>query len=165
MASVTLDRVTKRFGAVEVVRDLSIEIEDDEFLVLLGPSGCGKSTVLRMIAGLEEPTSGTIRIGDEVVNGIDARLRDVSMVFQSYALYPHMTVAENIEAPLLGRGSIDEHGTHHKIPKAERRREATEAATLLGLDGLLGRKPGELSGGQRQRVALARAIVRGPRSS
>jgi ABC-type sugar transport system ATPase subunit len=162
VTSVSLDRVTKRFGSVEVVRDITLEIDEEEFLVLLGPSGCGKSTVLRMIAGLDEPTSGTIAIAGEVVNGIDARLRDISMVFQSYALYPHMTVAENIEAPLLGRGAAGPDGERVKIPKAERRRQVEEAAGLLGLSELLKRKPGELSGGQRQRVALARAIVRRP---
>jgi ABC-type sugar transport system ATPase subunit len=162
VTGVSLDRVTKRFGSVEVVREFTLDVVDEEFLVLLGPSGCGKSTVLRMIAGLEEPTSGTISIGDQVVNGIDARLRDISMVFQSYALYPHMTVADNIEAPLLGRGGTGPDGERVKIPKTERRHQVHEAAALLGLGELLGRKPGELSGGQRQRVALARAIVRRP---
>ena len=163
MASVTFESVSKRFGDVEVVRDLSLDVVDKEFLVLLGPSGCGKSTALRMIAGLDDPTTGRVKIGDEVVNGIDARHRDVAMVFQSYALYPHMTVSKNIEAPLQGRGTTDASGQHQKIPKPERLEMVREAAGLLGLEDLLDRKPGELSGGQRQRVALARAIVRRPR--
>jgi ABC-type sugar transport system ATPase subunit len=152
MARVALEHVTKRFGDVVAVRDLSLAAEDGEFLVLLGPSGCGKSTALRMIAGLEEASEGTIRIGDRVVDDVEAKDRNVAMVFQSYALYPHMTVRKNIEFPLQTR----------KVPKEERDRLAAEAAQSLGLEGLLDRKPGQLSGGQRQRVALARAIVRRP---
>jgi multiple sugar transport system ATP-binding protein len=150
VAAVTFEAVSKHFGDVVAVDRLDLEIPDREFLVLLGPSGCGKSTALRMIAGLEEPTDGTVRIGDRVVNGVAPKDRDVAMVFQSYALYPHKTVRQNIEFPLLPRG----------IDKPERHRLAEEAAHTLGLDGLLDRKPRELSGGQRQRVALARAIVR-----
>jgi multiple sugar transport system ATP-binding protein len=144
--------VTKRFGDVVAVDDLTLEIADREFLVLLGPSGCGKSTALRMIAGLEDATSGTIRIGDTVVNDIEPRDRDIAMVFQSYALYPHMTVARNIEFPLKSR----------HVEKSERDSLVKDAAESLGLSALLDRKPAELSGGQRQRVALARAIVRRP---
>jgi multiple sugar transport system ATP-binding protein len=150
VAAVTFEAVSKRFGDVVAVDSLDLEIPDREFLVLLGPSGCGKSTALRMIAGLEEPTEGLLRIGDRVVNGVAPKDRDVAMVFQSYALYPHKSVRQNIEFPLLPRG----------VEKSERRRLAEEAAHTLGLDGLLDRKPRELSGGQRQRVALARAIVR-----
>jgi multiple sugar transport system ATP-binding protein len=152
MARVAFDDVTKRFGDVVAVRDLTLEIADREFLVLLGPSGCGKSTALRMIAGLDEPSSGTITIGDEVVNDVEPRDRDVAMVFQSYALYPHMTVRRNIEFPLKSR----------KVPPDERGRLVATAAETLGLGELLDRKPAQLSGGQRQRVALARAIVRRP---
>jgi multiple sugar transport system ATP-binding protein len=152
MARVVLENVTKRFGDVVAVRDLSLEAFDQEFLVLLGPSGCGKSTALRMVAGLEDPTSGTIRIGDRVVDDIEAKDRNVAMVFQSYALYPHMSVQKNIEFPLRTR----------KVAKEERDQLAMNAAQTLGLEPLLDRKPAQLSGGQRQRVALARAIVRRP---
>ena len=152
MASVVFDHVTKRFGDVVAVDDLDLEVADREFLVLLGPSGCGKSTALRMIAGLEEPSEGDIRIGDRRVNGVDPKDRDLAMVFQSYALYPHKSVRQNIEFPLRSR----------KVPAEERSRLVQDAATQLGLGELLHRKPRELSGGQRQRVALARAIVRRP---
>ena len=152
MAGVALEHVTKRFGDVVAVRDLSLEAEDGEFLVLLGPSGCGKSTALRMIAGLEDPSEGMIRIGDRVVDEVEAKDRNVAMVFQSYALYPHMTVRKNIEFPLQTRN----------VAKDERATLTLEAAQSLGLESLLDRKPGQLSGGQRQRVALARAIVRRP---
>ena len=152
MARVVLDRVTKRFGDVTAVDDLTLDIADREFLVLLGPSGCGKSTALRMIAGLEDPTDGIIRIGDRIVNDVEPKDRDIAMVFQSYALYPHMTVRRNIEFPLKTR----------KLSAEERRTLVDESARILGLDELLDRKPGQLSGGQRQRVALARAIVRRP---
>lgn len=155
MSSVSFSGVTKTYGKTVAVDDLTLEISDGEFLVLLGPSGCGKSTALRMLAGLEVPTTGTISIDDQVVNDIDARHRDVAMVFQSYALYPHMTVAKNIESPLIGRRS--EHSTRETRSQAVRR-----AADMLGLTELLDRKPAQLSGGQRQRVALARAIVRKP---
>jgi len=152
MSGVVLEGVGKRFGAVVAVDDLTLEIHDQEFLVLLGPSGCGKSTVLRMIAGLEDPTEGTIRIGARNMIDVEPKDRDIAMVFQSYALYPHMTVERNIEFPLKSRN----------VPKEERRTLVAAAAASLGLEDLLGRKPSELSGGQRQRVALARAIVRRP---
>jgi multiple sugar transport system ATP-binding protein len=152
MARVVLDHVTKRFGDVTAVDDLCLEVEDREFLVLLGPSGCGKSTALRMIAGLESLTEGRIAIGDRVVNDVEPKDRDIAMVFQSYALYPHMSVARNIEFPLRSR----------KVPEDERAPLVQEAARALGLTELLDRKPAQLSGGQRQRVALARAIVRRP---
>lgn len=155
MSGVTFDHVTKRFGAVTAVDDLTLEILDGEFMVLLGPSGCGKSTALRMIAGLEEITSGLLTIGDRVVNHIPPRDRDIAMVFQSYALYPHMTVRRNIESPLTANRSS-------RVDSAERRERVEEAARTLDLLPYLDRKPGELSGGQRQRVALARAIVRRP---
>jgi multiple sugar transport system ATP-binding protein len=153
MARVAFEHVTKRFGHVVAVDDLSLEVADEEFLVLLGPSGCGKSTALRMIAGLEDPSEGTISIGDEVVNDIEPKDRDVAMVFQTYALYPHMTVARNIEFPLKSRG----------VPRERRAVLTRDAARTLGLEELLDRKPAQLSGGQRQRVALARAIVRHPK--
>ena len=154
MSRVVLEGVSKRFDDVVAVDDLSLEIEDHEFLVLLGPSGCGKSTALRMIAGLEDLTSGIIRIGDRVVNDLEPKDRDVAMVFQSYALYPHMTVRANIEFPLKSR----------HLEKSERERLVLESAGSLGLGELLDRKPAQLSGGQRQRVALARAIVRRPQA-
>jgi multiple sugar transport system ATP-binding protein len=152
MSRVALSGITKRFDDVVAVDDLTLEIEDQEFLVLLGPSGCGKSTALRMIAGLEDPTAGTIRIGDRIVNDVDPKDRDLAMVFQSYALYPHMTVRRNIEFPLRSR----------HVQKREREELVADAASSLGLTELLERKPAQLSGGQRQRVALARAIVRRP---
>jgi len=163
MGEVQFENVTKRFGDVVAVDDLTLTIDDREFLVLLGPSGCGKSTALRMIAGLDEPSSGTISLDGEIVNGIDPRDRDVAMVFQSYALYPHMTVFKNIEAPLLGRPMSIDGGPERKLDRAERAERVGEAAATLGLEPFLDRKPGALSGGQRQRVALARAIVRRPR--
>ncbi|MFZ4516580.1 MAG: ABC transporter ATP-binding protein [Acidimicrobiia bacterium] len=153
MARVAFQNVTKRFGDFVAVHDLNLEIADEEFLVLLGPSGCGKSTALRMLAGLDRPSDGEIVIGDEIVNDLDPKDRDIAMVFQSYALYPHMSVAANIEFPLKARN----------VPKVERTMRVTDAANALGLGELLDRKPGQLSGGQRQRVALARAIVRRPR--
>ena len=155
MSGVTFDEVSKRFGDVTAVDRLSLEIEDGEFMVLLGPSGCGKSTALRMIAGLEEISEGLLTIGDRVVNHIPPRDRDIAMVFQSYALYPHMTVEKNIESPLVANKGA-------KVETAERKRRVNEAAATLGLTEYMDRKPGELSGGQRQRVALARAIVRRP---
>ena len=154
MGQVAIRGVTKRFGDVTAVDDLTLEVADEEFLVLLGPSGCGKSTALRMIAGLEEPTAGTIQIGDHTVNDVEAKDRDIAMVFQSYALYPHMTVRKNVEFPLKSR----------KVPKQERDRLVDDAAGVLGLTELMARKPAQLSGGQRQRVALARAIVRRPQA-
>jgi ABC-type sugar transport system ATPase subunit len=155
MSAVTFDEVTKKFGDVVAVEQLSLQIADGEFMVLLGPSGCGKSTALRMIAGLEEISSGILTIGERVVNHIPPRDRDIAMVFQSYALYPHMTVAKNIESPLVANKNA-------KVDGAERQRRVAEAAATLDLTKYLDRKPGELSGGQRQRVALARAIVRQP---
>ncbi len=153
MAEVSFEQVTKRFGAVTALEELSMTVEDGEFLVLLGPSGCGKTTALRIVAGLESATEGKVTIGDEIVNDVLPRDRDVAMVFQSYALYPHLTVRRNIEFPLRQRN----------YEKAERDQRVLAAATTLQLDGLLDRKPRELSGGQRQRVALARAIVREPK--
>jgi multiple sugar transport system ATP-binding protein len=152
MSRVVFDRVTKRFGEVLAVGDLSLEIYDREFLVLLGPSGCGKSTALRIVAGLETPDVGTIIIGDRVVNNVEAKNRDIAMVFQDYALYPHMSVYDNMAFSMRMR----------HIHRQERNRRVLEAAQTLGLEGLLRRKPAELSGGQRQRVALGRAIVRQP---
>jgi len=152
MAAVLLKSVTKRFGETRVIEGLDLEVRDQEFMVLVGPSGCGKSTALRMVAGLEDVTSGTISIGGRVVNDVPPKDRDISMVFQSYALYPHMTVRENLEFGLKIR----------KTPPAETDRLIAEAAQILGIDQLLHRKPKELSGGQRQRVALGRAIVRKP---
>ena len=152
MASLHLSGVTKRFDQTLAVDDVHLSVADREFLVLLGPSGCGKSTLLRLIAGLETPTAGEIRIGDRAVDGLPPAERDLAMVFQSYALYPHKTVRRNIEVPLRSR----------KVPKVERERMVAEAARALSLTDLLDRKPAQLSGGQRQRVALARAIVRRP---
>src|SRR5690606_17336555 len=153
MTEVVLDDVTKQFGDTVAVDHLTLTVRSGEFLVLLGPSGCGKTTALRMVAGLDEPTTGTVFIGDDPVNGVDPKDRDVAMVFQSYALYPNMTVAKNIAFPLKPRG----------VGRAETKRAVLAAAESLGLTDLLDRKPGQLSGGQRQRVALARAIVRRPR--
>jgi multiple sugar transport system ATP-binding protein len=152
MASVTLDGIFKRYGDNTVVKDANLDIEDGDFVVLVGPSGCGKSTTLRMIAGLEDISSGTLRIGDTVVNDLSPRDRDVAMVFQSYALYPHMTVRDNISFGLKLR----------KMPRDEIDRRVSEAAGILGLEDLLDRKPKAMSGGQRQRVAMGRAIVRQP---
>ena len=152
MAQVTFDKVTKRYDGTLAVDGLDLAVADGELLVLLGPSGCGKTTALRMVAGLEEVSEGTISIGERVVNDVDPKDRDVAMVFQSYALYPHLNVAKNIEFPLRQRG----------IERSVRERLVAETATRLGLEAELNRKPGQLSGGQRQRVALARAIVRDP---
>ena len=154
MSSVTFDRVRKVYGDVVAVDDLSLTVDDGEFMVLLGPSGCGKSTALRMVAGLEEPTSGDIALGNQVVNRVPPKDRDIAMVFQSYALYPHMTVRANIEFPLKAR----------KVERSVRVERVEAAAETLGLSELLDRKPGQLSGGQRQRVAAARAIVRRPQA-
>jgi ABC-type sugar transport system ATPase subunit len=163
MAGVTFDAVTKRYGEVTAVADLDLDIIDGEFLVLLGPSGCGKTTALRMIAGLEDISEGTLSIGDRVVNDVDPRKRDVAMVFQSYALYPHQNVAKNIASPLTVREyRVDGEHAPRKLTKAERETRIDEAARMLGLEPYLKRKPGALSGGQRQRVALARAIVARP---
>ena len=152
MATVTFEHVNKQYGDFLAVNDLNLEIGDGEFMVLVGPSGCGKTTSLRMIAGLEEITSGTLRIGDRVVNDVAPKDRDIAMVFQNYALYPHMTVEQNIGFGLKLR----------KTPADERERRVEDVAHILGLDGLLQRKPAELSGGQRQRVAMGRAMVREP---
>ena len=152
MARIAFQGIAKRFGDVSVIEQLDLEIHDHEFMVFVGPSGCGKSTALRMIAGLEEPSEGTLVIGDRVVNDVHPKDRDVAMVFQSYALYPHMTVRENIAFGLRIR----------KMPDAEIDKLVDEAAGILGLKPLLDRKPKALSGGQRQRVALGRAIVRKP---
>ncbi len=152
MATVTFDHVWKRYGDVVAVKDLSLDIQDEEFLVLVGPSGCGKTTALRMIAGLEEISEGQLKIGERVVNDLAPKDRDVAMVFQSYALYPHMSVYDNLAFGLKLR----------KIPKAEIDRRVREAAGTIELTNLLDRKPKQLSGGQRQRVALGRAIVREP---
>jgi multiple sugar transport system ATP-binding protein len=153
MASVTFDRVLKLYdNEVRAVADLTLEVADGEFMVLVGPSGCGKTTALRMVAGLEEISDGEIRIGDTVVNDVDSRWRDVAMVFQNYALYPHMTVFDNIAFGLRVR----------RIPRREIQRRVEEIGRVLGLADLLERKPRQLSGGQRQRVAMGRAIVRDP---
>jgi ABC-type sugar transport system ATPase subunit len=162
MSAVGFDGVTKRFDEVVAVDSLTLDIIDQEFMVLLGPSGCGKSTALRMIAGLETVSDGTLKIGDLVVNDIEAKDRDIAMVFQSYALYPHMTVRQNIEVPLKTRTYVVDDQPARKLDKAERDERVADTARILGLDNLLDRKPGALSGGQRQRVALARAIVRRP---
>ncbi len=152
MASVTFRNVVKRYGDVEVITDMNLEIADKEFVVFVGPSGCGKSTGLRMLAGLEEITEGEILIGDRVVNDVPPKDRDIAMVFQSYALYPHMSVYDNMAFGLKLR----------KTPKEDIDRRVKEAAQILGLEVLLDRKPKALSGGQRQRVAVGRAIVREP---
>ena len=153
MASVTYEHVTKRFGDVVAVNDLDIEVADKEFLVLVGPSGCGKTTALRCLAGLEDITEGKILIADQVVNDVAPKDRDIAMVFQSYALYPHMSVYDNMAFGLKLR----------KTPKQEIKKRVEDAATLLGIEMLLDRKPRQLSGGQRQRVAVGRAIVREPK--
>src|SRR6516162_6641983 len=153
MATVSLRQLRKAFGVHPVVHGVDLDIADREFLVLVGPSGCGKSTILRMIAGLEEATGGEIRIDGELVNERDPKDRDIAMVFQDYALYPHMTVADNMAFSLRYRG----------IAKADIRNRVTEAAKTLDIGALLDRYPRQLSGGQRQRVAMGRAIVRDPR--
>ena len=153
MSAISLEKLTKVFSTgVRALDGLDLEVNDGEFVVLVGPSGCGKTTALRMVAGLETITEGTVRFGDRVVNDVSPRQRVVAMVFQNYALYPHLSVAENIGFAL----------TNKKIPKAERDQRVRSAAATLGLSGLLNRKPAHLSGGQRQRVAMGRAIVREP---
>ncbi|MBB3446885.1 sn-glycerol-3-phosphate ABC transporter ATP-binding protein UgpC [Rhizobium sp. BK379] len=154
MSEIELRNVGKSYGSVAVLNDVSLDMGDGEFVVLVGPSGCGKSTLLRMIAGLEDISAGEITIGGKVVNDMPAKERDIAMVFQSYALYPHMKVAENMSFALKLAGA----------PKAEIRKRVEEAAGILGLENLLDRLPRELSGGQRQRVAMGRAIVRDPRA-
>ncbi|TBW36083.1 sn-glycerol-3-phosphate ABC transporter ATP-binding protein UgpC [Siculibacillus lacustris] len=153
MASVSIRRVEKHFGAAKIIRDVSVDITDGEFVVLVGPSGCGKSTLLRMIAGLESISQGEIAIGDKVVNDLPAKERDIAMVFQNYALYPHMSVADNMGFALKLK----------KVAADETRSRVGRAAEILGLESLLERFPRQLSGGQRQRVAMGRAIVRDPR--
>jgi multiple sugar transport system ATP-binding protein len=153
MASVTYKNVFKKFGDLMIIKDLNIAVEDKEFLVLVGPSGCGKTTALRLLAGLEEITDGQIVIGDRVVNDVAPKDRDIAMVFQSYALYPHLSVYDNMAFGLKLR----------KTPKDEIKRRVNEAADILGIQELLQRKPRQLSGGQRQRVAVGRAIVREPK--
>ena len=152
MTGVTLENVVKRYGETQVIHGVDLAVEDGEFCVFVGPSGCGKSTLLRMVAGLEETTSGTIRIGARDVTRVDPAERGVAMVFQTYALYPHMSVEQNMGFGLRMNGH----------PKAEIRRKVAEASRVLKLDDYLARKPAALSGGQRQRVAIGRAIVRGP---
>ncbi len=153
MASVGIDRVCKSYGSVDVIRDISFDIDEGEFVVLVGPSGCGKSTLLRMVAGLERISGGDIRIDERVVNHMEPKDRDIAMVFQNYALYPHMNVADNMSFSLRLTGT----------PKAEIRTRVDRAADILGLRPLLERYPRQLSGGQRQRVAMGRAIVRDPK--
>ena len=154
MASLSLKHITKTYsGGFTAVTDFNLDIEDKEFIIFVGPSGCGKSTTLRMIAGLEEITEGELYIGDKLMNDVIPKDRDIAMVFQNYALYPHMTVFENMAFGLKLR----------KVPKAEIKKKVTEAAQILGIEHLLDRKPKALSGGQRQRVALGRAIVREPK--
>ncbi len=152
MAGVTFRAVTKTFGSVVAVDDVSFEIRDGEFVCLLGPSGCGKTTTLRLIAGLEQPTSGSIHIGDQDVTMVPPKGRDIGMVFQDYALYPHMTIADNITYPLKVRG----------VSKEERARRAAEVAASLQIANLLERRPGQISGGQQQRTSVARAVVHKP---
>ena len=153
MADVKLTNVKKSFGAVDVIKGVDLEINQGEFVVFVGPSGCGKSTLLRMISGLEDITSGELQIGGQVMNDIDPSRRGVAMVFQTYALYPHMTVRENMGFALR----------HAGVPKDEVKAKVDSAATILGLEPLMERKPKALSGGQRQRVAIGRAIVRDPK--
>src|SRR4030042_2816107 len=153
MASVTYDHVYKKYGEVIAVNDLNIQIQDKEFLVLVGPSGCGKTTALRCLAGLEEISEGRILIADQVVNDVAPKDRDIALVFQSYALYPHMSVFDNMAVGLKLR----------KVPKQQIQQRVQKAAQILGIETLLDRKPRQLSGGQRQRVAVGRAIVREPK--
>ena len=152
MAEVTFHHVKKAYGPVTVIPDLSLDIRDHELMVLVGPSGCGKSTALRMIAGLEEITSGTVRVGGRVVNDLPPKARDIAMIFQNYALYPHMDAYDNMAFGLKMRG----------VGKDEIRRRVDAAAGILGLSDVLRKRPRHLSGGQRQRVAMGRAIVREP---
>jgi multiple sugar transport system ATP-binding protein len=152
MASVSIEKASKRYGSSKVLHDVSLDIAEGEFVTLVGPSGCGKSTLLRMIAGLEEISGGNIRIGSKIVNDIAPKQRDIAMVFQSYALYPHMTVAQNMAFSLK----------LSKMTKADITAKVDKASEILGLTPLLGRYPRQLSGGQRQRVAMGRAIVRDP---
>ena len=153
MASLSLQHINKTYpNGFQAVKDFNLEIEDKEFIIFVGPSGCGKSTTLRMIAGLEEISGGTLKIGDKVVNDVEPKDRDIAMVFQNYALYPHMTVFENMAFGLKLR----------KTPKDEIKKRVTEAAKILDIEHLLDRKPKALSGGQRQRISIARALIRNP---
>src|SRR5687768_18410841 len=154
MAQVVLKDLNKKYDEVHAVKDVQLHIRDKEFMVLVGPSGCGKSTTLRMVAGLEEITSGEIVIGDEVVNDLPPKDRDIAMIFQNYALYPHMTAFDNMAFGLKLR----------KVPSEQRKTRVGQAARMLGLPEVLGKKPRTLSGGQRQRVAMGRAIVREPQA-
>src|SRR5229473_5770612 len=153
MARVIVEKLTKKFGDVVAVRDLDLQVEDHEFMVFLGPSGCGKTTTLRCISGLERPEGGTIRIGDTVVTNMSPAVRDIAMVFQFYALYPHMSARDNIAFPLQAR----------RMPKDEIQRRVAEVARVLRIEHLLHRRPRQLSGGEQQRVALGRAMVRRPK--
>lgn len=154
MSSLSLEHIYKKYSnGFEAIKDFNLDIEDKEFIIFVGPSGCGKSTTLRMIAGLEEITEGTLKIGDKVMNDVEPKDRDIAMVFQNYALYPHMTVFDNMAFGLKLR----------KVPKDQIKKQVTEAAKILDLEKLLDRKPKALSGGQRQRVAMGRAIVRDPK--
>ncbi len=153
MANVVAEHITKCFGNVKIITDFNLEVNDQEFLVMVGPSGCGKTTMLRMIAGLEEVTGGNLYIGGRLINDVPPKDRDIAMVFQNYALYPHMNVYENMVFSLKMR----------HVNRGEMDRRVGETAALLGLEQLLKRKPRQLSGGQRQRVALARAMVRDPK--
>ena len=153
MATVKLRDVRKSFGSVEVIKGVDIDIADGEFVVFVGPSGCGKSTLLRMIAGLEDITSGTLEIDGDVVNDLEPKQRGIAMVFQTYAIFPHMTVRENVAFGLTIAGA----------PKEEKERKVAHAARVLQMEHLLDRRPSQLSGGQRQRVAIGRAIVRDPK--
>jgi multiple sugar transport system ATP-binding protein len=172
MASVTIQDIDKSFGTTEVLKKVSIDIKDGEFIVLVGPSGCGKSTLLRIIAGLENQNNGSIKIGNKVVDNLHASLRDIAMVFQSYALYPHLSVAENISVPLRMRRLnflqrfplIGQFIPGSKVAKASIKKDVDEVTEMLGIEELLHRKPGQLSGGQRQRVAVGRAMVRHPQA-
>ncbi|MDY7032156.1 MAG: sn-glycerol-3-phosphate ABC transporter ATP-binding protein UgpC [Thermodesulfobacteriota bacterium] len=154
MADIRLDKITKRFGKIEAVKDFSLEIKDGEFMALVGPSGCGKSTILRLLAGLETSTCGDIYLGDRLINHLMPKERDIALVFQNYALYPHLSVYDNIAFPLKVK----------KLPRREVQERVNNVANILGLEDLLKRKPREISGGQRQRVALGRAIIREPRA-
>ncbi len=154
MASITIQNLRKRYGATEVLHGVSVDIADGEFVALVGPSGCGKSTLLRMVAGLESVSGGEIRLGERLINDVAPKDRDIAMVFQNYALYPHMTVAQNLGFSLRLQG----------LPRAQVARRVQAAAETLGLERLLERRPGQLSGGQRQRVAMGRAIVRQPQA-
>ncbi|HZH50966.1 MAG TPA: sn-glycerol-3-phosphate ABC transporter ATP-binding protein UgpC [Microvirga sp.] len=152
MATIALDGLVKRYGKTTAVHGIDLHVNDGEFVVLVGPSGCGKSTTLRMIAGLEDISGGTVRINGRVVNEVEPKDRNIAMVFQNYAIYPHMTVAQNIGFGLYTS----------KLPEVEKRKRIEETARILGLEGLLERRPSQLSGGQRQRVAIGRAMVRNP---